>query len=210
MSQTALLRRDLGRVQSQRKTTIRLLVLLALPLFVLATGNAPAGSLQRDTTEAIGLALVFLAILGRAWCTLYIGGRKIDRLVVTGPYSMMRNPLYGFSFMGAAGLGAQTGSVMLACGFALAAYLVFLPVVRHEERALHRMYGSTYGDYCRNVPRFLPKPSLWLEERSLDIDPVRWRQTVVDALLFLLLVPAVRGLAELQAALPGLTLLRLP
>jgi protein-S-isoprenylcysteine O-methyltransferase Ste14 len=210
MSQATLLRRDLGRIQSQRKTTIRFIVLLALPLFVFATGSAPAGSWQRDTTEAIGLTLVFLAVLGRAWCTLYIGGRKIDRLVVTGPYSMARNPLYGFSFMAAAGLGAQTGSVTLAFGFALAAYLVFLPVVRHEERALHRIYGSTYGDYRRNVPRFMPKPSLWLEERSLAIDPVRWRRTVLDAMFFLLLVPAVRGLAALQAALPDLTLLRLP
>ena len=65
---------------------------------------------------AVVCAVVALVcIVGRAWCSLYIGGRKKAEIVDRGPYSISRNPLYVFSFMGAFGVGAQTGSVTLAC-----------------------------------------------------------------------------------------------
>ncbi len=45
---------------------------------------------------------------------LRIGGRKILELVTDGPYSIMRNPLYVFSVIRVAGIGAQAGSVTIA------------------------------------------------------------------------------------------------
>ena len=53
----------------------------------------------------IGIILVGIASFGRLWCSLYIAGYKTDNLVTEGPYSMCRNPLYFFSFIGALGVG---------------------------------------------------------------------------------------------------------
>ena len=55
--------------------------------------------------EKAGLALIVICILGRTWCTLYIGGRKKRELINKGPYSVVRNPLYFFTTIGAAGIG---------------------------------------------------------------------------------------------------------
>ena len=48
----------------------------------------------------------------RLWSTLHIGGHKRQRVVMDGPYSICRNPLYLFSLL--ATLGVGLGSCTLA------------------------------------------------------------------------------------------------
>jgi protein-S-isoprenylcysteine O-methyltransferase Ste14 len=43
----------------------------------------------------------------RLWCSLYISGYKNSQLITSGPYSLCRNPLYFFSFVGFAALCAR-------------------------------------------------------------------------------------------------------
>ena len=62
--------------------------------------------------EWFGIFAIILCIFGRTWTSLYIGGRKNRALLTKGPYSVVRNPLYVFSILGAAGAGAQLGSVI--------------------------------------------------------------------------------------------------
>jgi protein-S-isoprenylcysteine O-methyltransferase Ste14 len=45
-----------------------------------------------------------------------------------GPYSLMRNPLYVFTMVGAVGMGAQSGSVLVAAWFGVVTFLVFQTV----------------------------------------------------------------------------------
>ncbi|MEO9341009.1 isoprenylcysteine carboxylmethyltransferase family protein [Mesorhizobium sp. SB112] len=210
MADTATLHRSLGVTQLRRKTRIRLTMLLMLPLLVLTTGLVQPGSWPRELMEGVGVFLIFMAILGRAWCTLYIGGRKIRELVTTGPYSLVRNPLYFFSLVALTGLGAQTGSLIITSLFLVSAYVIFTAVVRQEESALRQIHGSQFDSYCSSVPRFVPNFRLWEEPTELRINPVRWRQTVLDALFFLPLVPLIRGIDWLQSAVAGLPLLQLP
>jgi steroid 5-alpha reductase family enzyme len=148
--------------------------------------------------EWIGIILIVVCILGRTWASLYIGGRKIDELVTTGPYSIMRNPLYSFSFLGAAGAGAQTGSLVLALICGALAYIVFYVVVLQEEKLLLERYGEKYRTFMARVPRFLPNPRLWRDEQTLTIRPPRVLTTFADALVFLLAVPVAEGFEYLQ------------
>jgi len=81
----------LGLVQQNRKRAIGLALAAALAVLPFLRSQ-PAGSLH-EAVEGAGLALIAAAIVGRAWCTLYIGGRKLHELVTAGPYSISRNPL---------------------------------------------------------------------------------------------------------------------
>src|SRR5690606_27834472 len=95
---------DLSRFQRRRRFAVAILVagLFAALLFVRSPVTIDNG--LHEYVEAFGGAAILLAILGRTWCTLYIGGRKSAEIVRGGPYSVTRNPLYVFSTIGAAGI----------------------------------------------------------------------------------------------------------
>ena len=135
-------------------------------------------------------------ILGRAWCTLYIGGRKAHELVELGPYSVSRNPLYLFSFAGTLGLGLLSGSATVGIVFLLAALAVFVPVVRREEEILRSMFGPPYEAYMARVPRFLPSISGWKDAETISFSPPLFYMTLRDGLVFLLAAPLF-GLIEI-------------
>jgi protein-S-isoprenylcysteine O-methyltransferase Ste14 len=193
-------RRRLAGLQRRRKLVIlfaSLGLFLAIP-FLRSLGDWD-GSLH-ETVEAAGFGLIVIAILGRAWATLYIGGRKANRLVTEGPYSVSRNPLYLFSFAGAAGLGAQTGSLLIAALFATGAVLIFRPVIRREEAALQIIFGDAYAQYRRRTPRFGPRLAAWRDAAMVEISPALLYRTIADGLVFAALVPLFELIDWAQAA----------
>jgi protein-S-isoprenylcysteine O-methyltransferase Ste14 len=197
-------------VQAIRKIVLYAAAAAGVFVFAVTTSVHPSGETVHEMIEWLGIVLIVLCILGRTWSSLYIGGRKIEEFVRTGPYSIMRNPLYFFSFLGAAGVGMQAGSVMLGLICAALAWLVFYVVVRQEEQVLVERYGSAYRDYFARVPRFWPRPSLWRDEPTLTIRPPRVLMTFADALGFLLAVPIAELFEYLQETGVIPVLLRLP
>ena len=197
-------------VQTIRKIVLYVVVALGVFVFAVTTSIYPSGGTIHEMVEWFGIVLIVACILGRTWSSLYIGGRKIEEFVRTGPYSVMRNPLYFFSFLGAAGVGMQVGSVILGLICAVLGWLVFHVVVLQEEQVLAARYGETYRDYLSRVPRFFPKPSLWHDEPTLTIRPPRVLMTFADALVFLLAVPLAELFEHLQATGVIPVLLRLP
>jgi protein-S-isoprenylcysteine O-methyltransferase Ste14 len=197
-------------VQAIRKVVF--FVAAALGIFVVAVTSsiAPSGSTTHELVEWIGVVFIVICILGRTWSSLYIGGRKIEELVQTGPYSVMRNPLYFFSCIGAVGVGMQVGTVTLGLLTGLLAYVVFYVVVQREEELLTERYGAVFEAYKARVPRFFPNPWLWQDEPTLTIRPPRVLTTFGDALVFLLAVPIAEVFEYFQdtGAIP--VLLRLP
>lgn len=157
-----------------------------------------------DLVEAIGVSLIGAAILGRLWCTLYIGGRKSDMVVSAGPYSVMRNPLYFFSALGAAGVGAQSGSIIVALFFGVLCVIAFQIVIRREERFLAGQFGADYQQYLARVPRFWPNMRLFQDDPVLSVHPKRLYVTLMDGLVFFAALPAFEGVEYLQhsGALP--------
>ena len=188
---------NINRVQSLRKAVLFGGIIAGTALIAVTTSTHRSGGHTHEMIEWAGVVLIVTCILGRTWTSLYIGGRKIEQLVQNGPYSVCRNPLYFFSILGAAGVGAQVGTVTLALLCAAIAFAVFSVVVRQEERLLGERYGEAFAEYRRNVPRFLPNLRLWRDEPTLTIRQPRVVRTFADALLFLLSVP----LAELFEAL---------
>lgn len=148
--------------------------------------------------EHIGLALVLLCIFGRLWSILYIGGRKNVRLVVSGPYSITRNPLYLFSTIGACGIGLMFGSIAAACLFGTTTYILLLKTARQEERFLWGRFGPDYHAYASRTPLFWPNPILYLEATETTFSPKVVRRTLREALLLLLFFPLIEASEYLQ------------
>lgn len=79
-----------------------------------------------------------------------------DKLITAGIYSRIRHPRYvelSLTFLGCS-LVANHAVVYL---FLLLSLPGLRLVVVFEERELHRRFGSAYADYCRRVPRFIPR-----------------------------------------------------
>ena len=191
---------DLASVQKIRKVAI----LAALTgLIALSGASQSIGGVDgrwHESVEAIGLTAIILAIVGRAWCTIYIGGRKRAEIVDTGPYSISRNPLYVFSFLGAFGVGAQSGSLTIATAFLMAAILVFHFTVLREEAFLLRTFGSSYSRYFARTPRFWPRFSLWRDTDELTVRPSLFLLTIRDGMVFFLAIPVFELIDAGQAA----------
>jgi hypothetical protein len=151
-----------------------------------------------------------LAVVGRCWCTLYIGGRKRKEIVDTGPYSVSRNPLYLFSMLGIAGVGAQTGSITLALILLTVAVAIFLPVILKEEGALNQQFGPDYAAYCARVPRFGPRFAAWRDSEILATRPWLFQVTAREGLLLLLVIPLCESIEWLQDAGWFVPFIRLP
>lgn len=189
--------KDIQRTQLIRKAVLFVAILLVVVLAAL-TATLGGEGMFHEGLEAFGLALIIICIVGRAWCSLYIGGRKKAEIVDRGPYSISRNPLYVFSFMGAFGMGAQTGSITISVLFVLIAVGVFFATVKREERWLLANFGEPYAAYLMRTPRFWPNFKLWHDADRLEIRPVFFLTTLRDGLAFLIAIPLFELLETAQ------------
>lgn len=180
---------DLQAVQRLRKIAVLAvgLLLIGATLFTQSFGGTDGR--WHESMEQLGLAAIVVAIVGRAWCSLYIGGRKRAEIVDRGPYSLSRNPLYVFSFIGAFGIGAQTGQITAAALFVVVGWLIFRTTVRKEEAWLMDRFGEVYAAYVRRTPRFWPQFKAWRDEEELTIRPAFFLLTLRDGLAFLVAIP---------------------
>jgi protein-S-isoprenylcysteine O-methyltransferase Ste14 len=86
-----------------------------------------------------------------------------QRLVVTGFYRYVRNPMYVGFIAGWIGLWIVFGRANWVAIAIAAAVLVALDLfVRfYEEPTLTKMFGADYQEYCRNVRRWMPRLHAW-------------------------------------------------
>lgn len=110
-----------------------------------------------EIIEYVGFLLLIIAAQGRIWSMVYIVGRKNRELCQTGPYSLTRNPLYFFSFLGVLGLGLALQHVLLGVLAATCFLIYYEAVIRGEECILKSIHGEAFADYCTRVPRFWPR-----------------------------------------------------
>ena len=200
----------LGRFQSLRKGVLAacIVCLFGASLFVGSALEPDTG--HHDAIVLLGQTMIFAGILGRLWSTLYIGGRKKMLLVVDGPYSVSRNPLYFFSTVAAAGVGALTGSISIMIGFGAFCLAAFWVVTLREEQFLKSLIGDAYEVYLGQVPRFWPQPSSYRGVENLSVQPRLLKKTLFDSLGFLVPVPLFKIVEYAQTAGILPILLRLP
>lgn len=83
--------------------------------------------------------------------------RPTRRLVTSGPYAVVRNPLNIGELLFFSALALWFGSWLLAGYAVLAAILFHLFIVKWEEPRNRRDFGEAYETYRSRVPRWLPR-----------------------------------------------------
>jgi protein-S-isoprenylcysteine O-methyltransferase Ste14 len=179
MIAAAILPKHETLAQKWRKPISKLIALLGLAAAVL-TVPANLGSGWHEVMELSGFLLLMLAAVGRIWSLAYVAGRKNRELCQTGPYSLMRNPLYFFSFVGLVGFTLGMQNILLGVVGAACFLIYYSFVIRGEECRLRQLHGETFEAYCHRVPRFWPRSARPTSEVSLELN----------------LVPFMRGLRE--------------
>jgi len=152
------------------------LPLIAAIVLVPGTQNAEPTPLWLS-----GAALVLAGEAVRLWAVHHIGvisrtrSDRLGPLISTGPFSLVRNPLY-------------LGNVALWVGFAVSARLLWMvplilvvlgleyhAIVQWEEHLLTARLGDSYREYAARVPRWLPTGAPL--KRASSPAAYSWRET---------------------------------
>ena len=111
--------------------------------------------------------LVSVCVASAAWCwwarlrlgRLWAGSvvvRQDPRVVDTGPYAIVRHPIYTGAFVGTlafVAIRARAGDLAFALGF----IGFFALKARLEEQFLREQLGAAYDDYRARVPMLVPR-----------------------------------------------------
>ena len=135
--------------------------------------------------EVSGLIFIGLGTFGRLWASMYIGGNKTHHLVTEGPYSIVRNPLYFFSFLGALGIGLSSENVYVLLLIVTLFAVCYPPVILAEEGRLLETHREAYTEYKKRVPRFFPKLSLLHEPEVFPVRAMKYRNAFFGAMWFI-------------------------
>lgn len=103
----------------------------------------------------LGLLLVLFGVLLRSWAagTLH----KRTKLTRSGPYGVVRHPLYIGSILMMAGFSALVNdaeNIWVVLGPVLA---MFVLRSINEEKTLSAQFGHQWDEYVKSVPRFIPR-----------------------------------------------------
>jgi protein-S-isoprenylcysteine O-methyltransferase Ste14 len=139
--------------------------LLTIPAALLAAFGKPSAF-----SITVGLPIAIAGELVRCWAVGYSGvttrGDVVTapKLVTSGPYAHVRNPLYvgnfitalGFAlaFTGKNSFGARLGLIGGSLGTMAAVYATIIP---HEEQFLRSQFGEEFERYCERVPPIVPQ-----------------------------------------------------
>lgn len=183
-----------SRMQHKRIFSVFLIALL-----VVSTTRWPENQFVHEIMQWSGYILILLGVGIRIYSSLYAGGFKNEKVLNIGPYSIVRNPLYVGTFIIIVGIGLQTASLFLTTLLISVFFFYYKFIIEGEERYLENKFGTDFVKYKKEVPRWLPKMSLWQSPESIMIYPRYALITARDLLLFLLIIPLFELLHILQS-----------
>lgn len=115
--------------------------------------------------RVVGALLFVLGIVGYFWCAaLFVRAQgtpapvyPTQSAVVSGPYRINRNPLYTSVLAVVFGQALFYQQWRIAEYGAALAIFFHLFVMLYEERALRARFDGEYEEFCRRVPRWVPR-----------------------------------------------------
>lgn len=144
-----MFRTTIPRRRIQASTVIILL------LAFLSISQPLAGGSALYAMQLWGGILITIAVLIRILSSIYIAGHKNRRLIIQGPYSLSRNPLYVCWLCGVLGMGLAVGSPIGALILGTVIFLIYDKAIRLEEERLLQRFPAEFSEYMRMTPRWL-------------------------------------------------------
>jgi len=192
---------ELSRMQHRRRMMVAGLAALSLIPIAVSAPLFPRYSIAGFLIFVGALFCLSAAVVIRVWSVLHVGGRKGRELVTSGPYALVRNPLYVGTLFGAFGVGLAFGSLTLAVLLSALTFLVFDWITRIEERRLRAEFGAeTFDAYLASINRWWPKLQTLPPTGRMETDGGVVVRTMVQALMFFLALAASHGLESLRFA----------
>jgi protein-S-isoprenylcysteine O-methyltransferase Ste14 len=156
------------------------LVAVVIPIWIARGDNvrlAQGTTMPQVVAQIAGLGLVLIGLsLFVSSLRRFAGDGKGTlapwdpprRLVIRGPYRYVRNPmisgvvfvLFGEALMLLSGPHFQWALIFLLINF------IYIPLF--EEQQLKARFGEAYIEYCRHVPRLVPRLRPWTPTTSGD------------------------------------------
>jgi len=122
-------------------------ILMALAIIVFAHPS--------QSSWLIGLVVVSIGEALRIWASGHI--HKSAQVTCTGPYAMVRHPLYLGHFLIASGFCITGDSLIAFIIVSISFFIIYVPTWKNEEKNLIELFGETYSDFMVNTPALLPR-----------------------------------------------------
>lgn len=158
---TVRLERPLSRIVRSLVflAAIALLMLGNLPAPILYRAILPQGLLSFFTGATLTVAGLLFAIwareqLGRNW-SRSVTVKQDHELITSGPYAVVRHPIYTGILVGFFGSAVAQGQVRSLVAFLLVSAVLYAKL-RLEEQWMRSHFGETYAVYAQRVAALVP------------------------------------------------------
>jgi protein-S-isoprenylcysteine O-methyltransferase Ste14 len=152
-----------GRTRWTRFAGFRVAIILVVLLLVRLRVIKGHGTVTTDPwLQGIGLAIFVLGLALAVWARIYIGrnwgmpmSEKVDpELVTTGPYHVIRHPIYSGIILAMVGTTIAVSLYWLIAVVLVGAYFVYSAVM--EERYMTERFPDTYPGYKHSSKMLIP------------------------------------------------------
>jgi protein-S-isoprenylcysteine O-methyltransferase Ste14 len=151
-----------GRVPWSRELKVRAVILIVAVVLVRAGALRGSGIETDAWRSATGLALLFLGLGFAVWARIHIGRnwgipmtkKEEPELVMSGPYRLVRHPIYSGILVAGAGTAIALNWFWLSVVALAAVSFGYSATV--EERSLTEQFPEAYPAYKRSTKMLLP------------------------------------------------------
>ena len=179
----------------------RIFLLIMIIVLLFSDNKVDNWSPTYNWLEFFGYFFGLIGVFGRIWSSLFIEGNKTQKLIVKGPYSLMRNPLYFFSFILLIGFCFFVKSILVFITFFLIWILIYRNTMNSEEKNLISNHNQEYVDYYNNTPKIFPNFNLYKSfsvNDKMDIDIKKIERVLTESFGFLFLFGIIKVIEYLH------------
>jgi protein-S-isoprenylcysteine O-methyltransferase Ste14 len=151
-----------GRVLWSRELRIRAVIAVVVILLIRLGAFRGPGLNTEPWRVAIGLVLFALGLGFAIWARIHIGRnwgspmtqKEEPELVTSGPYRLVRHPIYSGILLAGVGTAVALGWLWLTAVVLAGVYFLYSAIV--EERYLTDQFPDTYPVYKRSTKMLVP------------------------------------------------------